>query len=449
MKNTHAILLLILTVFSISVQSQSQSQFNFIGVNEKQVSFRFQLINNLIVIPLTVNNKALSFILDTGVNKTILFNLTENDSIGLNNVKKTTLKGLGNGKPIEALLSKGNSMRIKNFNSKREEIYVILEDRFDISSRMGTTVHGIIGYKIFKDAVVHINYFTKRITLYNPKYYKYKKCRKCETFQLQFYRNKPYLNAKVQLDTIGEKLTDVKLLIDTGGTSALWLFEGTKEVIKTPKRFFKDILGEGLSGTIYGNKSRIKSVSLGRFLIKNPTVSFLDSTSTFNARQFKERNGSIGGNILKRFKVWIDYANKTIILKKQSSFKGGFEYNMSGIDVVYNGKTLVKEKESIQAFNVNEDNNGSKNNTISFISSYKFRFKPSYKIKSVTPNSPAYEAGLMAGDVILSINNVKVHQLTLSQLLIKFQSGNLKKIRMRVDRKGKSLKFQFRLVKKI
>ncbi|WP_420882850.1 hypothetical protein [Tenacibaculum soleae] len=62
-----------------------------------------------------MNNHYLSFILDTGVSKTILFNLTENDSIGLNNIKKVFIRGLGDGEPIEALLSKENKFRIKKY----------------------------------------------------------------------------------------------------------------------------------------------------------------------------------------------------------------------------------------------------------------------------------------------------------------------------------------------
>ena len=86
-------------------------------------------------------------------------------------------------------------------------------------------------------------------------------------------------------------------------------------------------------------------MEIGQFQILEPTVSFLDSISTKNARRYTERNGSIGNNILKRFKVWIDYRHKKIMLKKNGSFKGGFEYNMSGIEVVYNGKVLVEEKQ--------------------------------------------------------------------------------------------------------
>ena len=46
----------------------------------------------------------LSFILDTGVDKTILFNLSQNDSIGLNNVRRINLKGLGDGESYRGII---------------------------------------------------------------------------------------------------------------------------------------------------------------------------------------------------------------------------------------------------------------------------------------------------------------------------------------------------------
>ncbi len=441
----------ILFLFSFT-ELKAQSKFRFLNNNTKEISFRFKLINNLIVIPVNVNGKPLSFILDTGVDKTILFNLSQNDSIDLHNINKIKLKGLGSGEAIEALLSKGNSMQVKNYVSNNQNLYVILRDKFDISGRMGVTIHGIIGNQILKDAIVYVNYQTKRITLYNPSNFKYKKCRKCEVFPMEFYRNKPYINAKVQLDTIGTKMTEVKLLIDTGGSESIWLFENTKEEIKTPIKHFNDFLGEGLSGTIYGNKSRIKGLELGRFKFKNPTVSFLDSASTYYARQFKERNGSVGGNILKRFKLWIDYPNKKITLRKNASLRGGFEYNMSGLDVVYNGKVLVMEKDNVSILDSysNTNSNTSLNHTINLVTNYTYRFKPSYKVKNVLPDSPADKAGILRDDIILSINGIKAHQLTLTELLNMFQARNNKKIRIKIERKdGKQFKYQFRLVRKI
>jgi hypothetical protein len=430
------------------LSTKAQEGFRFFNQSKNHQRITFKLINNLIVIPMEVNGKNLSFILDTGVNKTIIFSISEKDTIGLLNPEKITLRGLGGGEPVAAILSKRNRIKIKGLVSNNEAIYVILKDFFDLSSKMGTTIHGIIGYNLLKNFIIKINYDTKKIDFYNPKKYKYKKCRKCEILPIQFYRKKPFVNLQIQLDTVGSILIKVKMLIDSGGSDAIWLFEDSKPEIKTPIRFFNDILGEGLSGVILGKRSRIPKLKIGNFEIKKPTVSFLDSISTKEARRLKNRNGSIGGNILKRFIVWLDYPNKQIILKKNGSLNKGFNYNMSGLDIVYSGKQLIKEevtKPSGVIYNKQADGS----NTISFTSNFTYKFKPVYKIKSVVKNSAADKVGLRAGDIILKINQKFSHSYKLSDIINKFQERDKKKIKIIVERNGDKLKFEFRLEKKV
>jgi predicted aspartyl protease len=393
----------------------------------------------------------LSFILDTGVDKTILFSLSENDSLGLKNVKKISLYGLGKGKAIDALISQKNKLKVGALKSNDETIYLVLKDQFELSGKMGTTIHGIIGYSLLKDVIAKINYKTKKIILYNPKNFQYKKCKKCEEFPVEFYRNKPYVDAAIQLDTIGNEMTSVKMLIDTGGSDALWLFEESHEKIKTPLRHYNDILGEGLSGTIYGNRARIPKVRLGKFEVLQPTVSFLDTISTLQARKFETRNGSIGSNILKRFKVWIDYPNKKLILRKCAALTGGFEYNMSGLDIVYNGEQLVKEMDPEKVISYSGQNSSFENNsnTITFSASYRFKFKPSYRISKVLQNSPAALVGIYPDDILLKINGNSVHDLSIGQLIKKLQTKDGKKIRVTIRRGEDILKFQFKLKKRV
>lgn len=441
-------LFLIFFFLFFSIETKAQKGFQFFNTKKDKQRINFKLINNLIVIPLKINGKELSFILDSGVGKTILFNISQNDSIGLNNLEKVALQGLGKGNSIQALLSKNNEITIKNIRETNESIYVILKDYFDLSGKMGITIHGIIGYNLLRNFVVKINYSKKIINFYNRKTFKYKRCRKCETFPLQFYRKKPFINVKVQLDTIGNELTDVKLLVDSGGSDAIWLFEDSKEVIKTPKQHFKDILGEGLSGAVFGNRSRIPKIKLKSFELENPTVSFLDTVSTRYARSLKDRNGSIGANILKRFIVWFDYPKRKLTLKKNGSFKDGFNYNMSGLDIVYNGKQLVKEEE-VQDFTDAYNQNIESINSVSFITNFSYKFKSSYRIKSVLKDSPAAISGLLKNDVILKINGKNAYEFSLGEIVQKFKEKDKKKIRMVIDRDGKKMKFQFRLEKKV
>ncbi len=441
------IITLLFLLLSIAIHSQSNFQFH--GRNNEKVQIRFKLINNLIIIPLKINGKTLSFILDTGVNETILFSLTKNDSIDLNNIKEIYLQGLGEGEPIRALLSKRNKFEIKTLKSPQEDLYVILRDAFNVSARMGQTIHGIIGYDLLKNVIAKVNYSSQTITFYNPDTYKYSNCKQCGVFPLQFYRNKPYIDAKIQMDTVGNKQTNIKLLIDTGGGDAFWLFEGTKKNILTPKKYFKDILGEGLSGTIYGNKSRVPQVSLGSFNIRRPTVSFLDSLSSFNARKFKERNGSIGGGMLKRFNLIIDYSNRKLTLKKRGAISKKFYYNMSGLNVIYNGQQLVREETINRIKNRSRSVVAGSENEISFITSYHYKFTPSYKVDNVVQESPAYRSGILKGDIIKYINNKPAHIYTLNEIFNLFQSLPGKKIKIEVERFGVPFKFEFRLEQRI
>ena len=109
-------------VFNNCIIAFGQSRFQFPIENRNAQKLSFQLINNIIVIPVEVNHTKLSFILDTGVDKTILFSLSENDSLGLKNVKKISLQGLGKGKAIDALISQKNKLKVGKLKSNNETI---------------------------------------------------------------------------------------------------------------------------------------------------------------------------------------------------------------------------------------------------------------------------------------------------------------------------------------
>ena len=195
---------------------------------------------------------------------------------------------------------------------------------------------------------------------------------------------------------------------------------------------------------IYGNRSRIPKLKIGGFEIKKPTVSFLDTTSTRIARRFKARNGSLGGGVLKRFTVWLDYPNKQVMLKKNSSFKAPFYYNMSGLDIVYNGKQLVEEfVPDISSYRPR------KNNLVAFSTTSSYKFKPSYKIKTVVKTSSAGKAGLKAGDLIIRINRKPASDYSLNDIINEFSEKGNKRIRMKIKRLGVEMTFKFRLEKKI
>ncbi len=161
---------------------QAQDSFLLTDGKEKQ-SLTFKLINNIVVIPLEINGKELSFILDTGIDKTILFNLQMNDSIELRDIERIKLYGLGEGEALDALRSRNNIITIGHIKNIDHMVYVVLDETFDLSAKMGENINGIIGGELFEDFIVDINYRTKKITFYDPAVNQSDLiCEQCEVF---------------------------------------------------------------------------------------------------------------------------------------------------------------------------------------------------------------------------------------------------------------------------
>jgi hypothetical protein len=412
---------------------------------KKSDKIHFQLINNLIIIPVEVNGIELSFILDTGVSKTIIFNYSSiSDSLKIKNPEPVYLRGLGEGESVQALKSKNNIFEIGKARNLNQDLFAVFNENINFAPRLGIPVHGIVGYDLFKDLVVEINYSNKYIKLTHSETFVYKKCNKCETLNLEFYNNKPYLNALVEIEN---KNIPVKLLIDSGGSDALWLFEDDTLGIKHNNKYFNDFLGHGLSGSVYGKRSKIDEFSLKSFVLKNANVAFPDSSSISFAKQFKGRNGSLAGNILKRFNLIVNYQKAILTIKKNSLFKHDFSYNKSGIELAHSGVRFVKEVDNKVAKDKNDFINDGSNKTykITFNSSYKFTLKPAYSIVEIRENSPAYNAGLKVGDIVLSINGKPSHQFKLQDLMQKFYDKEGTKIKLSIERDGKEFTVNFSL----
>jgi hypothetical protein len=441
MKNKIYIYLLFLTFVGVGY---SQGKFN-IQSNNKPDKIPFELINNLIIIPVEINDVKLSFILDTGVGKAIIFNYLDiSDSLKIKDTQPIYLRGLGEGDSVEALKSKNNVFRIGETVNFNQDLFAVFDKKINFAPRLGIPVHGIIGYDLFKDLVVEINYTSKFIRLTEHGSYKYKKCNKCETVNLEFYNNKPYLDAQVKIE--GKKIP-IKLLIDSGGSDSLWLFEDEALGISHSDKYFVDFLGHGLSGSVYGKRSIIEEFSINGFVLKNANVAFPDDSSILFAKQFADRNGTIAGNILKRFNLIVDYKSKTLSLKKNSFFKQEFSYNKSGIELAHNGVMFVKEVDYKRKNNTNLVDNTSKTYKISFESSYKFSLKPSYAIVEIRKNSPAANVGLLPGDLVLSINGKSAYQYSLQDLMYKFYDKAGTRIKLSVERNGVIFDVVFKLEK--
>ncbi|WP_163396646.1 PDZ domain-containing protein [Flavobacterium limi] len=432
----------ILLFFGLLASFVLKAQDDFLmEKHKKKVVIPFKLINNLVFIPIKVNGIELNFLLDSGVDETLLFSMEDKKEVSFKNIQKIKLRGLGSEEEIEGLKSTNNILETRGLKSINHLVYIILDQGFNLSSHIGIPVNGIIGYKFFKNNIVEINYQKKRIFVHqNNEIVKKNLDKKFKVLPITIERSKPYVMAAAVVE--GENIP-AKLLVDIGNSDSFWVFENNK--IKLPKKNFPDFLGKGFSGDIEGHRAKVGKFSLADFEFRNPIVAFPDSSSIKNVKMVANRLGSVGGEVLKRFTIVMDYTDKKMYLKKNNKFNEPFSYNKSGITVQHNGLQWVQETvhlETVRVSNATDENFKDRNNN-DF--RYKFQLKPIYEIVNVRKKSAAEKCGLQKGDVIISINNIKPYKYTLQQINNLLKSEEEISINLEVERNSVLLKFRFRL----
>ncbi|PKV75596.1 aspartyl protease family protein [Pontibacter ramchanderi] len=384
----------------------------FFSTKRKSVTIPFKLVHNLIIIPIQINNSnELNFILDSGVKNTLITRLHYSDSLSLNEAGRITIQGLGTGHELEAIYSKGNFMRMPGIEGVNHEVYVLLEDVFNLSTRMGMPIHGIIGYDIFRNFIVKINYSSKTLTLYRPDI-ELKVPKKAEVYPLHIENTKAYVEAGVRQHN-GDSIK-VKLVIDTGASHSISLYLPTDERLQLPPKVMEAYLGRGLSGDINGKIGRINSFSLGRYELQNLPASYPDEESIKAALNLANRNGNLGSDILKRFTVIFDYPHQRMMLMPNSKYREPFYYNMTGFEI----------STPLPGANF-------------------------YVVSHVIDDSPAKASGLLPGDQLININGRDCKQLALDELLELFDSKPGRKVKLKLKRDSKLVNVEMVLQSRI
>jgi len=377
--------------------------------NEKKIVIPFSLHNNLIVLPLVLNHRLpLRFILDTGVRNAVLTDRAYTDILKVPYTKKFSIMGAGGSKIIDAYLTSGVSLSLPHVTGNGHVLLVLDEDYIKLRNYLGSDVHGMLGYELFSRFVIKMDYANKRVTLYDRAHFKPGK--RYEKIPISIDDTKPYVNIPIYFKD-GSKV-EAKLLVDTGASHGLMLDPESSNEIIVPDRTIDAVIGRGLGGNIEGQIGRLAKIKLGKYELDEFVASFPYANSYIDsllALRFS-RNGSIGGELLSRFTVIIDYSKEMMYLKKNRSFKKPNFYNLSGITVRAIGSKL----------NV-------------------------FEITEIRKGSEAEKSGLKESDIIYAINGVVTNKLLLSEISGFLNSKPGRKIKMTIKRDGNLKRFSFRL----
>ena len=424
-----------LLLFSIFINAQNSFEiFN----DKKKVTIPFRQINNLTFINMKVNDVDLTFLLDTGVSETLLFSL-ENKEVQFKNAEKIRFTGLGGSDYIEGIKSTHNKIFInKDFGDSNHEIYLILDEDFNFSSHVGIPVNGIIGYNFFKDHLLKLDFERHVITVYNEKHHPEKKFKNFEKLPITIEAKKPYLVTEVQQT---KSFFPAKMLLDLGNSDAMWLFPNRIPNFNYNRPNIDDFLGRGFNGDIYGKRSRMHAVKLGKNTLNLPIVSMPNPESVQSLNFVKDRVGSIGADILKRFIIAFDYKNQFFYLKKTAAVKNPFKFNMSGLDIKHDGMRWENDLVKVDLPKNNKETTTNETNFYSETSNFQYKFvlKPEYSVAGVRENSPGFIADIKKGDKLIEINGKKTADMTLQQINEIFMSEENRTIKIKLIRNSVTL----------
>lgn len=391
-------LFLLILIFSCNIFANvAQVPGFYMREKGKKVELPIIVSNNLVVIPLSINNgPPVNFLLDTGVKTNILFSKTFGNYIGLNYTRKLDLVGADGQTILTASVSPNNYIDMGPLEGIYQTLLVLDEDFMELEQVIGIPVFGVIGYEFFKYNPVKIDYDKQKITFYagemmKRKPFGYKKV------DIKLDNSKPYIKGEVK-QVSGSEI-ETKLLIDIGANHGLLLNRETSDKIVLPKEHIESDLGRSLGGDLFGFVGRTFLLNINGIKFKDVITSFPEETEFSYVIRESGRQGSIGSEILGRLTVIMDYNREKMYIKRGDTFAVPFEFDMSGIT-----PRLMPSDEKV------------------------------IFVTQIREGSPAYEAGIRMKDEFQDINNIPIDFWELPDLIKLFRSEEGREIKITMKR---------------
>lgn len=325
------------------------------------VTSPFRLVQNHIYFPLSVNGAApADFIFDTGAEFTVI-DRKRAEALGLK--MAGTIEARGSG-PNSAQTSLIADPRIAFAGLTMPLDVIAAIDLGALSLREGKRIEGIIGYGVLSRFIIDVDYARSELRFHEPS--SFVANAQASVLPVQFHGNLPIVTVKVT-DAAGAA-HEAHLLIDTGARNAVVLAKPFLERTKlTEGKTIAGLLGAGVGGATAQRIGRLRNIELAGMKIDGPITSF--STATSGAEADPNVDGLIGGDILKRFTLTIDYPHERLLLAKNAAFGQPFEFDMSGMYFVAVDAKLDR-----------------------------------FQVDNVIAGSPAAGAGIVAGDELVRID---------------------------------------------
>jgi predicted aspartyl protease len=276
-----------------------------------EVPFKFE--RSSVVVQVKVNDKGpYNMLLDTGA---------EQCAVDLKTAKELELKltPIGDGKVVATgkkensiFLTKLPQIEIGSITGK--DLLAAAVDFSKISQRIGTPVHGALGYNFLKNRIVQFDYPKRVVRFYSVSPLRTSKQPNTTsrmTIPFRFYGGDKF----PIIDDVFVNGKKIKAELDTGHSGVLAV---TAAAIKrlgldAEAQNCEEETSEGALGTSVNRKCKLKTLTVGTLTIESPSVSFRASNSGLDQAPF---DGLLGNDFFKDFVVTFDYRRMTVTFER-------------------------------------------------------------------------------------------------------------------------------------
>lgn len=247
----------------------------------------------------------------------------------------------------------------------------------------GIRVGGVLGDDVLTRVVAELDYSRRSIELYDPR--SYRTPPHLQKFDIHWESDLPAIRAKLRL---GGRTLDGDFLVNTAASGGVLV---SREFLAAKRG--RGAPGQTIPGTVFAaggeravTLTRAEWLDLGPVRVAQPIVA-IDSGQPGMEAGGAGKQGSrvvagwIGGGILRKFIVVLDFPADRLLLAPNRDFICPIEADASGATIVAAGPSL-----------------------------------DGFQVASVTSGSPAADAGLLPGDRIVVIDSEPASDLTLDQV---------------------------------
>jgi hypothetical protein len=337
-----------------------------------RVTLPFELNNNHIYLGVKINGQPATVVFDTGATNY----LYSESAARLGVHPEGALPGAGVGEKKEDTgLAKVDSIQLGDLSIGGQIFAVASSSGWPAIE--GAQSAGLLGYEIVKRVPVIIDYSHRSITFVRPEAFRAPASVRPVAFR--FADHLPEIDGSI--DGI-----PARLHIDTGSRATIDL---TSPFIEKNKLFEKyaskweATTGWGVGGSARAKLARAHALVLGNQVLKEPIIELtVQAKGAFSSDYY---DGNVGGEILRRYTLTLDYAHQQLWLEPNEANAEPFVFDRSGMFLAVEGGAFV--------------------------------------VKDVTANAAAAKAGLKAGDRIVSMNGKTPKELPLPRLREWFRSA--------------------------